>query len=564
MRYCQKHLFIFALIVIAFVSHMLIVFPSGSYYCLQEKCGYFFWGSHGHDSIWHIALAANSFKKIPFILPIFADAGLSGYNIVLDLILFLFTKIGIPPLMGFFKIMPIVWFLFFTDASIRLARKICDKPLFVGLMIFFFFFGGSFGYWLTLYHSRTLDGSESLLAMQSGHMMLNLQFAFSLVVLLHILTILMDRSRYAIRKTFLFGLLIFLNFSMKLYAGVISLFLILSFYVRFYLRDQKLKSLIMAIFVFASAAIVSLILFYNPSVSLKNGGALVFSPFALVHSMIEEPNLFYLKNLTNARYFLQNAGFGPRLLAIELLSLLLYIFFNLGTRFFGLMYGIIITVKKRFADIDGLLLATIFFAVVLMTFFIQKGIWWNTVQFFYYAIFLANIFAAKLGFWLLAKKRPPSMLLALIMIILTIPIFFDFVKKFANFPAPAYLPQEEIEALRFLKKQPDGVVLTSVYDKTLASRFSEPRPLFAYADTAYVSAFSQKSTYLADQTQLVLLGIDYQKRLAEIKIWNCQTIKKVKYLYEVKYMKQAKYFPTCQKNLRRIFENQMVKIYQIL
>ena len=353
--YVSKNPFLIFILFFAFVFHMMIVFPSGSYYCFQEKCGYFFWGSHGHDSIWHVALAENAFKTLPFTLPIFSGALLNGYNILLDIIIFLFSKIGIPPLISFFKVIPLFWFILFTHASIVIARKIINNSLFIGLLLFFFFFGGSFGYLLTLYHNHTLNGSESLLAMQSGHTLLNVQYGFSLLIILYILMILLDK-KISSRKIIILGILVFLNFGMKFYAGIISLLLIGSFFLK---KSTKIKTLIFPSIVCGIGTVMALFIFYDPITALSHTSLFIFSPFAHVHSMIEEPSLFYLKNMTNARYTLQKNGFGPRLFAIEVFSLLLYLFFNLGTRFFGLFYALFLLLKRKLLKIDVSILFTI-------------------------------------------------------------------------------------------------------------------------------------------------------------------------------------------------------------
>lgn len=559
-RYIVKHPLLLILLFLAFVFHMLIVLPSGSYYCFNTACGYFFWGSHGHDSIWHLALAENAFDKIPFTLPIFSGTLLGGYNIFLDLILFVLKKLNIAPLISFFKILPILWFVFFTDASIRCARKIINTPLFVGFLLFFLFFGGSFGYLLTLYHHGTLSNSQGLLAMQSGHMLLNMQFAFSLVIMLYMLSMLITAT-ITVKKSILLGILLFLNFGFKFYAGVISALMIGSFYLIYMIKIKSMRTLPLHILILFLSVVSSLFMFYNPMHSLKSGSVLIFSPFAHVHSMIEEPALFYLKNMTNARYTLYQNGFGPRLLAIELFSLFLYLFFNLGTRFLGLIYWVFLLCKKKLIKTDIPLMITIVCAITIMTLFIQRGVWWNTVQFFYYALFLSNIFIARFVY-MLVEKNQRSIIVIILIILLTLPISLDFIREFSRFPAPAYLPKQEIEALEFLKKQPDGIVLSSMYDKNISHKWENPKPLYAYTDTAYVSAFSQKSAYIADVNQLELLNIDFRERVQETKIWKCDLIQKIDYIYEVHAIEQKTDFHSCVDHLQIIFKNEQVTIYR--
>jgi len=73
---------------------MVLSFFNGSYYCFQDKCGLFFWRSHGHDALWHMAVASISFTKFPFIMPTFSGAELIGYNYLLDILLLLLQRIN--------------------------------------------------------------------------------------------------------------------------------------------------------------------------------------------------------------------------------------------------------------------------------------------------------------------------------------------------------------------------------------------------------------------------------------------------------------------------------------
>ena len=84
------------IIGIALITQMLIMFPSGSRYCYQDRCGDYYWGVHEHDGIWHLALANAAFKSFPLKMPTFAGESLTGYNWLIDFPIFLFAKVGIP------------------------------------------------------------------------------------------------------------------------------------------------------------------------------------------------------------------------------------------------------------------------------------------------------------------------------------------------------------------------------------------------------------------------------------------------------------------------------------
>jgi hypothetical protein len=147
---------------------------------------------------------------------------------------------------------------------------------------------------------------------------------------------------------------------------------------------------------------------------------------------------------------------------------------------------------------------------------------------------------------------------------------------------PALVPSGEIEALNFLRNQPDGVVLTYPYDplKAKEAEVNPPRPLYLYDSTAYVSAYSGKTTFLEDQVNLDITGYDWKSRLIEVQKWQLEPnqakarefLKKnnIKYVYWLKGDKrylyateQRVFIGDQQLGLIKIFENLEVNIYQV-
>ena len=81
----------------------------------------------------------------------------------------------------------------------------------------------------------------------------------------------------------------------------------------------------------------------------------------------------------------------------------------------------------------------------------------------------------------------------------------------------AKVTAEEMSALDFLLKQDDGTVLTVPFDEKFKNRVDQPWPLFVYDSTAYVSAFSNKASFLEDIAQNQILLTDYETRLSASK-----------------------------------------------
>ncbi|MFN4212995.1 MAG: hypothetical protein ACK4FL_03500, partial [Microgenomates group bacterium] len=282
------------LILLGFFAYLLISFPSGKYYCFHDKCGLYFWGAHIHDGVWHLAVIENSFKHYPFFHPVFSGAILTGYNFLLDLIIYLFSKVGVNSLDLYFRLFPFLWFVFYTYTTLKLASKISKKFILKFFILFFNYFGASCGFLLSLYHNKTIFGSSSRLAMQSLLSPVNLQFSISLIFINLILINYFNKNSST--KYYLYGVYSFINFGLKFYSGVINLFLIL--FLLIIEKESFLKKINSFLIVFL-LSFASIIFFYNPFNAIKTGFPVIFSPFSQVNYLIEQPTLFYMPNLAN-------------------------------------------------------------------------------------------------------------------------------------------------------------------------------------------------------------------------------------------------------------------------
>lgn len=550
---------------------MITILPSGSRFCYQGQCGMFFWGANGHDGIWHLSLISAAFNQFPFIIPIYKNGLLAGYNYFMDLILYLLTFLGFSPQFLFFKLVPTVWFIGFCYFLILLGRKIVNNTTFIFWLLFFSFFGSSFTFLLPLYHNGSIWGASSLVSMQSGQVLTNVQFALSLVGLLVIFFILKTKELNYI-WIFVLGFLLFLNLGLKFYGGFVSsasiYFFLLFEYIsskdRFkfkFILDTMTKYVILTLFV-----VLAVIMFYDPFHSFKTGSTFIFSPLAVIHPMIEEPALFYWLKMANARYFLYTKGFGIRLFLIELFSVGLFLFFSLGLRIFAVIEIGIKVFKKTITKFDLTIILTAFSAFLFLILFIQKGDWWNVIQFYYYTLFILNFYTALFIYrsLKLIKNIAIKIFFIGVVIALTLPGNLDILKTFSHFPAQVYIPDAELQALAFLKKQPNGVVLTQRQNKSL-TKAEKMNPIVFTEDSAYISAFSSKQTYINDFIVLNNMSIDYKKRLERLKASDCSIIDEVTYVYQLKSVPDD-FFSNCvlseREKLKKIFENNEVIIYK--
>ena len=462
----------------------------------------------------------------------------------------------------YFKILPVVWFGLLTYLLLKLSRKIHDSALFVFIFLFFMYFSGSFSYVISFIHNRTIWGSSGLLSMQPLLSLTNLQFAFSIAILSSLLILIKNEKTDYVHSVLL-SILVVLNLALKFYAGVISFFLVALYFTFVVFKSKRIASYFKNISLLIVLSLIVIILFYRPGNLSTGGPPLIYSPFSTVYPLIEDRNLFYLKDMTNARYFLDNLDkFSPRLLIINVKILSLFLLLNFGTRIIGIVYIGIQIFTKKLSQFELIVFLTTVFTMLLNILFIQKGVWWNTVQFSYYAFFLSNIFAAQFIYMIFKKSQLFGVLLTCFVIVLTVPTSLDVIKTFTERPGHTYLPREEEKALKFLKRQPEGIVFSPL-PSGINNQSSKQTPLSSLGDSSYITAFSGKQSFIADEIQLLLTGVNYQKRKISGQSWNCTTIRKVRYLYELNNSPIGDKLDACKGELKRIYSNSTVTIYRV-
>lgn len=533
------------LIGLAFVTQMLVMLPSGSQYCYEGRCGDYYWGVHEHDGIWHLALANVAFSKgWPLRMPTYAGEKLTGYNWLIDLPIYALSKIGISPALTYFKIMPLLWFVLMIWTWKRFAnRYMGKKESYWQWLLFLLFFGSSFSFIFTLWHSGTLNGNSSLIAMQAPMMLINLQFAYTLPLLSAVATSLLENKK-SMRTEIGFMVAVFLGFGLKFYGGAIILALI------------GINSLIhknwKRILLNTAVALLAVIVFYQP----KIGGESVmsFKPLATVFPIIEEKALFYFPTLATARY-------SPQIfkqLIAAIVAIIVFLVFNFGTRLIGLLR------VNRLNKFEWSVLLTVFAAIMANMFFVQRGEWWNTVQFLYYGFVLINILAAKqLVDWSRGWHDLKRFLVMGAVVAVAAPGLIDTMRVFAKFPPGSYVSEQEKIVLAELKKQPDGIVLALLLTRSEAGLPYSPSPLYYRYESAYVAAYSGKATYFNDTVQSRLVGIEYQEREQMVKTGDCRVLEQVKYIYVAGDKAQIKPWEECSHKLDLIATSTDAMLYEV-
>lgn len=487
LRFYKQFPWTIPLLFIFWISNLSLVWPQNLHL--------------GHDSYWHISLIENAFDSFPPQLPIFAGESMRGYNYLLDFFLYLVTLLGFSSWTTYFIVAPLFYVLFITYLGTYFALKYGKSPQYVVSFLFFLFLASPFSYLLAFTKTgNILDAFRYPTTMQSVTSLSNSSHAFTLLIILFCMILLLNKI-LTIRTAILIGILSAIAIGVKFYGGIVLLFFIgINLFFR-YLKDRSLSKLILLSFFILIPSFLSVLFFYQPFDSTKTGSIFGFSPMALIHPLIESPDGIYIPYFVHARYYIQAAGtgFSPRLLIIELISLVIFIVYNAGTRIIGFFQIFkLFRNRHKISYFDLSIICTILFSGSLTVLFVQKGgDWWNTVQFFGYTLFLFNIYAARSLQDILLLKGKAKFILVGFIIIATLPLGTELVlKSMLNRNIGLPISVSEVEALAQLKSLPHGVVF----------------PIPPTFDSSYVSAYASKPVYYSNSNILSNIGVDDRER----------------------------------------------------
>jgi len=531
-----------------------------------------FWGANGHDGIWHISLI-NQLAKFSLNHPIFAGVKLTNYHFGFDLMvafLHLITRISVINL--YFQILPPVMAALVGALTYKLVDKWTSSKKGAWWATFFVYFGGSWGWLVNFIRQGTFGGESMFWSSQSIQTLINPPFALSLIFILFGLIKFLDyKENQKVKDLIVCSLMFGLLAIIKVYAGIIVLGSLLVGVLIDNLIFRKKETPFLK--VFPLSLLITLVTFlpFNQNVS----SLLVFKPFWFLRTMLISTDRLYWPKLENARFAYFYSGQFVKWIAAEVLILLIFVFGNLGMRFLALL-----EIKRRFrplflADIEIIFFSGIIISLIVPLLFIQEGTAWNTIQFFYYCQFILAILAGiAVGRWW--EKQADSqwrrLSIAGLLMMFTLPTSLNTLKAdYLPGRPPARISIEELEALAFLRQQPQGVVLTYPFNPDWRNKFSDPRPLYAYETTGYIAALSGQPSFLADEMNLEISGYKWQERREEsIKFFltnnhsfanSLLQQNKIAYIYLVKGQKIN--LGEDDIHSRRIFENGEVKIFKI-
>jgi len=538
------------------------------------KDGIYFWSSHGHDGIWHLALMEELKDFFPAQNPIFAGEALKNYHYFVDLVMAEFGRLfGFSSLDLYFRMFPILFSLLIGLNVFIFAYKWKGKVQIGYWAVFFAYLAGSFGYIITSIQGRTWLGGETIFWVSQGNTILgNPPHAVSFAVMAAFFFVFVKYLREKQTSLlFLSAILAGVLIEFKVYAGVtiFGALFVAGLYEIFFRRSFLVAK------VFALGLPLSFLV-YLPS----NAGSsefLKWEPWWYIRTMVVVPDRLNWIDLEFRRQHYESRGTlrgFVRSLQMEGTAFMIFLLGNLGMRFLGFWELLKIFFGKKIQTFDFFLGTAVVGSFVAPLLFLQKGVVWNTVQFLQYFLFFFGFLAAASAYEITNRKNIIlKALLVLVIIALSIPTVLGNIVGFGPGHAFSRLPYPELEALKVLNKisQREDIILTYPFEEFAFMAYEVPIPLYAWDSVAYVSFFSQRRTYLADEGQSEILGYDREERLEEVnEFFETENLAKARqflelsnidYLYLVK--NQSFSVDPADLGVEKVFENDWSKIYKV-
>jgi len=556
----RKEKFLFFLLILGTLIEGFINFPSG----FPFKNGHLYWSAQGHDGLWHVAVIEAIKKDFPPQNPLYAGEKLFNYHYFSDVVLAGFSKFF--PFFNvldlYFRFFPfLISFLIGLSAYSFLTTWTKNKT--IGLWgVFFSYFVGSFGWLVLLIQKRGFLGGETIFwASQNNTIIGNPPHAFCFVFFpVFFLTFyyyLQNPKPQILLPLFLLGCFLA---GFKVSAGVILSGGILATSLFFFIFHKNKTILFPSI-------IIPLTNFAIFKLLTKQGESfLIFEPWWFIRTMVvTSDHLNWVDLELKRQFYLAKGGIRSwlRIAQFEATAFVIYLAGNLGTRILGFIYLFkSLLTKEMFKNPLLINLAgCALIAFVIPLFFVQKGVAYNLIQFMQYFLLIFGFFAAISAYHLFASAKSSwkKFLGITLLVFLSLPTVIGNLWEFYGKNALAIVSNQD---------------LTKPFDRWSYLAYPhQPWPISVWSSTAYVSAYTSRQTYLTDEGQVRILGLDPEERLEKINLFfdpKTSLVNKKEFLVKENikflYLRKDQIEPEIKKsllqiNLKKIFENNEVEIY---
>lgn len=568
--------FLLTLIILGILVQGFINFPSGFHY----PEGLLFWSSQGHDGLWHVSLMEEIRKNFPPQNPIFSGEKLLNYHFLVDVLMGEIYRIFpfFSPLDLYFRFFPIIFSFLFGLGVFSFVKRWQGSQATGYLAVFFTYFTGSFGYFVTFFRNKNLFGGETVFwASQENTLLGNPPHAiahiFLIGILLSLLMYFQKRQIFWLIITFILGSLLS---GFKVSGGLIMLAGLGAAALVDLIFLRKWHLMLLAI-----ALGISNFITFKAMTSKEAVSFLMFLPWWFIRTMVVD-KLDWIDLEHRRQHYLSKGTWHAnlRVVQLEATAFLIFLAGNLGMRILGFFSLIKDGLKGKLikSPIDAMLFVSLLTGILMVTFFVQKGLIYNNIQFIQYSLLIMGFYAAVTTYRLLLlfKRKIFKVGILVIIVLLSLPTVIGNLNEFYG-PGRkplALISNQQLEALNFLKaaSSEDDVILTVPFNKYLKDRFdTEPRPIQAWYSTPYVSALTGRPTYLVAEEQALITGYPFEERLEKMKKFFAQQDfeankrflreEGIKYIYVTK-IELDKLLSAEENNLKVIFENDEVIIYE--
>lgn len=573
-----KDKFLLFLIVTGIFIQGFINFPSGYLY----NDGLEFWSSHGHDGLWHVATMESIKKSIPPQNPGFANEPLYNYHYLVDVLMGEFSRIFpfFSSLDLYFRFFPLIFSILMGISVFAFVTRWQNNKIIGYLAILFTYFVGSFGYIVLFIRSGSIFGGETVFwAAQQNTLLGNPPHAISHGLLaaffLSFLIYLRERNTIWVGTTFLIGSTLA---GYKVSGGFVMLMGLGAASLIDFINKRKFLSLLLPF-------LLGLSNFLTFNWMTSNGSSfLMFLPWWFVRTMIVD-KLGWMDLELRRQYYLSNGTWNAylRVLQFELIALAIFIIGNLGMRILGIIELIKKFIKSRGTflrdPMEVMLIVTMLTGLIIPLLFVQRGLIYNNIQFMQYFLFIFGFYGAISTYKILnaTKNGILRVIVIILLVSLSVPtVIGNLVEFYGPNTAPlSKISYPEIVALKYLKENSvaDAVILNLPFNPYLKDKFKyQPRPIYAWYDTPYISALSGRSSYLASEHVRLLFYPETDERLENKKkffeqsdfSWNRQFLKNagISYIYAAKD-ELIKPLDIQKNNLEIFFENNEIIIFKV-
>lgn len=468
-----------------------------------------------HDSLWHVSLIQQLLVSFPPQHPAFPEIVLQNYHYFYDVFLAaLHTSTGAPVQMLYFQFGPLLLAGMLMSSAWLLGRRLLNQ--FGGvLLLFLTAFTGSFAYLIPLFLPEQTWGESSFWVSQTFIMMVNPQIIFSLGLVYVFLLIISATKHLSWHKHLLLIALLAPSIGFKSYSWVVLSVVYAMVLAWELLVDKQTKS------VFIGLLYTVLSLPFVWIITKFKGGGFFYEPLWYLNSMVESPDrLNYIPwKLLEDHYRLK--GNWPRVWEIKIKELLIFYFGNLGIR--GLMLLTLpLTVFKKFSikHTKVIVFAWVgfLFSSIFPLLFLQSGIVWNSIQFWYYALVFANVLAAFAITWLLSKFGTVERVIVIALLIaLALPTYAQAVSQ--KFMGMQSIPETQTAWLNSLSNA-DHLLVCPEDSQLYKSQL--------------LAALTEATVYLSDPVQLELVAADLSAEVELQTIFKNNDVEQLKKLLKEK------------------------------